>query len=324
MRIAVLMDTLETINPYKDTTFALMLEAQARGFEVMVFEQKDWWVREGEVFARLRLVHLEDRAENFFQVIEEKTLNLKTVSVVLQRKDPPFDLPYIYDSYMLDLLVSAGVRVVNPPDALRRLNEKFAISLVPQCAPETLISKSAEDIRAFVREFGQAVVKPLDGMGGKGVFKLSADDGNFSAILEALNPDGRQTLMVQRFLDKVIEGDKRILLIGGEAVAHGLARLPKQGEFRANLAAGGTGVVKALTEREYWIVEQVKPLIKQHKLHLVGLDVIGGYLTEINVTSPTCLREISRATGENLAGVFWQRLLEDLPAPESIGVDAHR
>lgn len=308
LKIAVLMDDIGSIKPYKDTTFALMLSAQARGHEVMVFEQKDWRVVDGCVEAMVSVVALVDREKDYYEVLERRLIDLSTVDVVLQRKDPPFNLRYIYDTYMLDLLVAKGVRVVNPPQALRNMNEKFAIASVAQCTPETLITKSREDIRAFVARFGQAVVKPLDGMGGSGIFSLVQGDKNLSAILDVMNPDGLQTLMVQRYLDKVVEGDKRILIIDGVPVEYGLARLPAEGEFRANLAAGGRGVVQALTEREYWLCDQVRPLIEAQGLYLVGLDVIGGYVTEINVTSPTCLREIEAFMGEDIAGRFWQGL----------------
>lgn len=309
MKIAVLMDDIDTIKTYKDTTFALMLSAQKRGHEIWIFTQADWQVRDGEPFAHLKQIQVFDKKEDYYQVLKSERLNLSAFDVVLQRKDPPFDLNYIYDSYFLDLLVKKGVRVINPPQALRNVNEKFAITRVPHACPETLITRSVAEIRAFVADFGTAVLKPLDGMGGRGIFRLDKNDNNFSAILEAMNPDGEQTLMVQRYLEKVVDGDKRVLIINGQPVSHGLARLPKDGEFRANLAAGGRGVVQALTEREYWLVEQVKPLIKEENLYLVGLDVIGGYITEINVTSPTCLREIEAHTGQDVAGeMFWAGL----------------
>lgn len=310
--LAVLMDNIDEIKPYKDTTFALMLAAQRRGMQVMIFEQQDWRVRDGEVRAYVRTVELFDRDEEYYRVLNEEEIDLTSADVVLQRKDPPFNLRYIYDSYMLDLLVAQGVTVINPPAALRNINEKFAISQIPQCTPPTLITKSREDILDFLREHKEAVLKPLDGMGGMGIFKLSLGDKNISAILDAMNPDGLETLMVQGFLPQVTEGDKRILIINGEAVDHGLARLPKEGEFRANLAAGGRGVVQPLTEREWWLVEQVKPLIEREGLHLVGLDVIGGHVTEINVTSPTCMREIENATGQDIAGRFWETLAKKI------------
>lgn len=310
--LAVLMDDIDTIKTYKDTTFALMLAAQKRGMSVMIFGQEDWSVRNGAVRAYVRTVELIDRAEDYYRVLNEEEIDLSSVDVVLQRKDPPFNLRFIYDSYMLDLLVQQGVAVINPPSALRNINEKFAIAQVPQCTPPTLITKSREDILDFLREHKEAVLKPLDSMGGSGIFKLTLGDKNTTAILDAMNPDGLETLMVQGFLPQVAEGDKRILIIDGEVVDHGLARMPKDGEFRANLAAGGRGVVQPLTEREYWLVEQVKPLIAREGLHLVGLDVIGGYVTEINVTSPTCMREIEKATGQDIAGRFWETLAAKL------------
>ncbi len=306
--VAVLMDDIDHIRTYKDTTFALMLAAQKRGMQVMIFTQRDWQVRDGSVLSYVRTVELIDREEDYYRVTNEEVLDLANVDVVLMRKDPPFDMRYIYDTYMLDLLSAQGVRVINPPAALRTVNEKFVIARFPQCAPPTLIGKSRREIRAFLREHKEAVLKPLDGMGGQGVFKLSENDKNTSAILDAMNPDGLETLMVQAYLPQIEEGDKRILLINGDVVDHGLVRLPKAGEFRANLAAGGRGVVRVLSEREYWLVEQVKPLLVEQGLSLVGLDVIGGYLTELNVTSPTCLREIENGTGQDIAGRFWDTL----------------
>ncbi|SUO94440.1 glutathione synthase [Suttonella ornithocola] len=310
--VAVLMDDIDEIKPYKDTTFALMLTAQARGMTVKIFNQADWSVRDGMVKAYVRTIECFDREEDYYRICNEEEIDLSTVDVVLQRKDPPFNLRYIYDSYMLDLLVEQGVTVINPPSALRNINEKFAIAQVPECTPPTLITKSREDILDFLRTHKEAVLKPLDGMGGMGIFKLTLGDKNTTAILDAMNPDGNETLMVQGFLPKVTEGDKRILIIDGEAIDHGLARLPKDGEFRANLAAGGRGVVQPLTQREYELVEHVKPIIQREGLFLVGLDVIGGYITEINVTSPTCLREIAAATGQNLAEHFWEKLEKKL------------
>ena len=306
--IAVLMDDIDEVKTYKDTTFALMLAAQALGHRVMIFTQRDWQVRDGEVFAYVQTVELKDDNEDYYRVLNEEMIALGDVDVVLQRKDPPFDLDYIYDSYMLDMIERCGVRVVNPPQALRNINEKFVITRLPQATPPTLITKSRQDIRDFVREFGVAVVKPLDGMGGSGIFRLSQDDTNISAILDTINPQGMTSLMVQQFLPDVSAGDKRILIIDGEPVDHGLARLPAKGEFRANLAAGGRGVVQPLTDRDYWLVEQVKPIIAKQRLHLVGLDVIGGYITEMNVTSPTCMREIANETGQDIATRFWAAL----------------
>lgn len=310
--LAVLMDNINHIKAYKDTTFALMLAAQRRQMQIMIFTQKDWYVRDGKVRAYVQTVRLTDRDEDYYQVLNEEDIDLIHADVILQRKDPPFNLNYIYDSYMLNLLAAQGVMVINPPNALRNINEKFVIAQIPQCTPPTLISKSREDILDFLREHKEIVLKPLDKMGGRGIFKLSLGDKNLHAILDVMNPDEQETLMVQKFLPNISEGDKRILIVNGEAVDHGLVRLPKEGEFRANLAAGGHGIVQALNEREYWLVEQVKPLIKREGLHLVGLDVIGGYITEINVTSPTGLREIENATGQPIADTFWETLAQKM------------
>ena len=309
-KVAVLMDDIDHIKTYKDTTFALMLAAQKRNMDVLIFEQKDWSIKDGDVRAMVRQIELFDRDEDYYRVLNEEEISLFTVDVVLQRKDPPFNLAFIYDSYMLDLLEQNGVIVINPPNALRAVNEKFIISQIPQATPPTLITKSKEEILDFLQIHKEAVLKPLDRMGGGGIFKLSLGDKNLSAILEAMGAGLGETLMVQSYLADVIRGDKRILIINGEPVNHGLARIPKEGEFRANLAAGGHGIVRPLTERDYWLVEQVKPIIEKENLFLVGLDVIGDYITEINITSPTCMREIEKETKQDISGLFWDKLLK--------------
>ena len=309
-KVAVLMDDISKIKTYKDTTFALMLAAQKRGYDLMIFGQEDWSVRDGEVMAYVQTVSLIDREEDYYQVLNEEVINLATVDVVLQRKDPPFNLPFIYDSYMLELLEQQGVKVINPPSALRGLNEKFSISQVPECTPPTLITKSNEDILDFLREYKDIVLKPLDRMGGSGVFKLNLNDPNINSILDTINPENKETLMLQQFLPAISEGDKRILIINGKAVEYGLLRHAKEGEFRANLAAGGFGTVEPLNERDKWLVSKIQPLLKREKLYFVGLDVIGGFITEINITSPTCMREIERAKNIDIAGRFWDGLEE--------------
>lgn len=308
-KVAVLMDDIDHIKTHKDTTFALMLAAQKRNMDVLIFEQKDWSIKDGDVRAMVRQIELFDRDEDYYRVLNEEEISLFTVDVVLQRKDPPFNLAFIYDSYMLDLLEQNGVIVINPPNALRAVNEKFIISQIPQATPPTLITKSKEEILDFLQIHKEAVLKPLDRMGGGGIFKLSLGDKNLSAILEAMGAGLGETLMVQSYLPDVIRGDKRILIINGEPVNHGLARIPKEGEFRANLAAGGHGIVRPLTERDYWLVEQVKPIIEKENLFLVGLDVIGDYITEINITSPTCMREIEKETKQDISGRFWEILI---------------
>ncbi len=300
LSFGVLMDPIELIKPYKDSTFAMMLAAQARGHRLYYFQQRDLFVTAGQAQAIVRQVEVADTEEDYFHLQPEETTPLDSFDVILMRKDPPFDMEYIYTTYMLELAEMRGTLVVNPPTALRQVNEKFFISHFPELAPTTLITRDMERIREFVRNEGQAVVKPLDGMGGTGIFRLSADDQNINAILESLG-NGSNSLMVQSYLDGVTKGDKRILLVKGQAPQHGLVRIPQPGEFRANLATGGTGEVEPLSTQEKALCAAIRPQIEQLGLLFVGLDVIDGYITEINVTSPTCIREIAQATGEDIA-----------------------
>ncbi len=300
LAIGILMDAIKTIKPYKDSTFAMMLAAQARGHRLFYFQQKDLFVTEGRAWVTARQIEVCDRKQDYFQLHPEKTTPLEAFDCILMRKDPPFDMEYIYTTYMLEMAEQQGTLVINPPAALRQVNEKFFIAHFPKLTPKTLITRDMAKIRAFVRSEGEAVIKPLDGMGGIGIFRLAADDSNTNAILEALG-NGRQTLMVQGYLKNITQGDKRILLVDGNAPQYGLARIPRQGEFRANLAAGGKGVVKPLSEQEKALCAAIRPKIEQLGLLFVGLDVIDGHITEINVTSPTCIREIAAATGEDIA-----------------------
>lgn len=301
--LAVLMDPIASIKPAKDTTLALLLAAQARGWTLHYFELKDLYVRDGRVGARTRTLSVFDDPGQWHRFDSEaEDRALADFDAVLMRKDPPFDLEYIYASYWLERASADGVCVVNRPDSLRDCNEKAFLAWFPQCTAPTLVTRDLARIRAFHREQGDIVIKPLDGMGGAGVFRIGADGLNLGAVVETLGDNGARTLMAQRYLPQIEAGDKRILMIDGEPVDHALARIPSQGEVRGNLAAGGRGVVQALSERDRWIAAEVGPELKRRGLLFVGLDVIGDYLTEINVTSPTCLREISRDTGQDLAG----------------------
>ncbi len=300
LSFAILMDPIESINPYKDSTFAIMLAAQARGHQLYYFQQRDVFVTDGRAQVAARRVEVADKKEDYFLLQSEKITPLDAFDVILMRKDPPFDMEYIYTTYMLEMAELRGTLVVNPPAALRQVNEKFFISHFPELAPTTLITRDLGKIRDFVRREGQAVVKPLDGMGGTGIFRLAMDDHNINAILEALG-NGKSSLMVQSYVEGVTRGDKRILLVAGEAPQYGLTRIPRQGEFRANLAVGGRGIVEPLSEKEKDICAAIRPQIDRLGLLFVGLDVIDGYITEINVTSPTCIREIAQATGEDIA-----------------------
>lgn len=294
------MDAIDTIKPYKDSTFAMMLAAQARGHELFYFQQADLFVESGIAHVTAQAVQVTDNTNDYYQLGEKKTDVLADFDAILMRKDPPFDMEYVYSTYLLEMAEKQGTLIVNPPNALRAVNEKFYINYFPELTPKTLVSRDMDKIRGFIETEGKAVVKPMDGMGGTGIFKVSRDDANTNAILESLG-NGAETIMVQAYLDKVTDGDKRILLVDGEPAKYGLARIPQGKEFRANLAAGGRGEVQALTEREFELCEQIKPAIKALGLLFVGLDVIGGYITEINVTSPTCIREIEAETDERIA-----------------------
>lgn len=304
LRIAFLMDPIESITPYKDSTLAMMLAAQrkdwGRPLELYVLQQADLMVRDGKVAMRLRKVKVADDNQQWFEWLEESRVEAADfVDVLFMRKDPPFDIEYVTSTWLLELAEQQGVLVVNKPQALRDCNEKAFIAQFPQCCTDTLISRDAKDLRAFVAEIGDVILKPLDGMGGAGIFRVTDNDPNLSVVLETLLHGGT-TVMAQRFLPAIKDGDKRILMVDGEPVPYTLARIPADGETRGNLAAGGRGVAQTLTEKDRWIAEQVAPALKARGLLLVGLDVIGDCLTEINVTSPTCMREIDAQFGTDI------------------------
>ncbi|MBS9778061.1 MAG: glutathione synthase [Gammaproteobacteria bacterium] len=300
LKIGVLMDAIETIKPYKDSTFAMMLAAQARGHDLYYFQQQDLVVDNGVAYTSAQKISVTDTSEHFYNVGIAEKITLDSFDAILMRKDPPFDMEFVYTTYILEMAEKKGTLIVNPPNALRAVNEKFYINYFPELTPKTLVTRNIDSIKNFIEKEGKAVVKPMDGMGGSGIFKVSKDDSNTNTILEALG-NGKQTIMVQAYIDKVIDGDKRILLVDGEPAQYGLARIPQGKEFRANLAAGGIGQVQALTRQELELCKKIKPTIKELGLLFVGLDVIGGHITEINVTSPTCIREIEAETDERIA-----------------------
>lgn len=298
-------DPLISFKIHKDSTFAMMAEAAQRGHALWACEPGDLaWSQDGGVVARCYPVALTGDAAPWFVegAISERAL--RAFDAVLMRKDPPFDAAYLHCTYLLELAERAGARVFNRPQALRDFNEKLAIARFPEFTAPTLVSADQARLRQFHAEQGDIVVKPLDAMGGASVFRLRADDVNVSAILETITAYGTQTVMAQRYLPEIVEGDKRILLIDGEAVPYCLARIPAAGETRGNLAAGGTGVARPLTEHDWLIARTLGPQLKAEGLLLVGLDVIGACLTEVNVTSPTCFREITAQTGFNVAAMF--------------------
>jgi glutathione synthase len=299
--LGVVMDPIGSIKPYKDTTLALLLAAQARGWTLLYMELPDLWLRDGAAYGRARPLKVFDSADKWFELGAPQVLPLGDFDAILMRKDPPFDMTYIAATYVLQRAEDSGALVVNRPAALRDANEKAFISWFPQCCAPTLITSSIAELRAFHADQSDIVVKPLDGMGGMSIFRVQAGDPNASVIFETLTDLGRKYCMAQRYLPAIVEGDKRILMIDGEPVQHCLARIPQPGETRGNLAAGGRGETRELTERDRWIAAQVGPKLREMGLWFVGLDVIGDSLTEINVTSPTCAREITRDSGVDIA-----------------------
>ena len=268
-------------------------------------EQDDLFLRDGQAYGRHRALKLFDNASHWFEWGEENTEPLSALDVILMRKDPPFDMEYVYTTYLLERAEGAGVQVVNKPRSLRDANEKLFTAWFPQCTPPTLVTRSTERIRGFLAEHGDIIIKPLGGMGGESVFRLRRGDPNTNVALETLTADETRFAMAQRFIPEIVQGDKRILLVDGEPVPYALARIPAEGETRGNLAAGGTGVGVPLSERDRWICAQVGPVLREKGLLFVGLDVIGDYLTEINVTSPTCIRELDRLYGLHIsAGIM--------------------
>lgn len=298
------MDPIATIQIEKDTTFAMLLAAQARGWNIHYMEQGDLYLRDGRAYARMRALRVADKARHWFDFGAETTQPLAALDVILMRKDPPFDMEYVYTTYLLERAEAEGAWVVNKPRALRDCNEKLFTSWFPQCTPPTLVTRDARQLRDFLHEHGDIILKPLGTMGGSSVFRVRAEDPNINVIVETMAGEGKRFVMAQRYIPEVSEGDKRILLINGEPVPYALARIPAPGETRANLAAGGKGVGAPLTARDRWICEQVGPALRERGLLFAGLDVIGDYLTEINVTSPTCARELDALYGLNIAEQF--------------------
>lgn len=308
IQIGVVMDPVATITPYKDTTLAMLLEAQKRDWTIHYMELTDLFITDGVPCAWSRPLKVRDDNKDWFELGEGELIALDGLDIILMRKDPPVDDAYIYATLVLTLADSQGVLVANQPDALRNWNEKLAITRYPHCTPPTLVDQNMGRLNEFIATHDKVVLKPLDGMGGKSVFVTHIDDPNRNVILETMTAHGQQMIMAQTYIPEIKEGDKRILMIGGRPAAYALARIPQRGESRANLAAGGKGVAVELTDRDRWICEQVSDDLLDAGLHFVGLDVIGDYLTEINVTSPTCVRELDAAHDLNIAGQFFDYL----------------
>ncbi|HEX7634750.1 MAG TPA: glutathione synthase [Noviherbaspirillum sp.] len=304
MKFAFLADPLDHFKIYKDTTYAMMAEAARRGHAVYAFEQRDMAFNAGKVVAEAARIMITGDAKDWYRADAAQPVQLNEFDAVIMRKDPPFDMEYIYGTYLLELAEQQGARIFNRPQAIRSHNEKMAIAEFSQFTAPTLVTSDAARVRAFHMEHKDIILKPLDGMGGIGIFRVKEDGLNLGAIIETLTANGARTIMVQRFIPEIAQGDKRVLLIGGDVVPYCLARIPQGGEVRGNLAVGGRGVAQPISTRDKEIGETLAPILLKRGLLLVGLDVIGDYLTEINVTSPTCFQEVTQQTGFDVAAMF--------------------
>ncbi len=307
-KLGIVMDPIEAIKPWKDTTLAMMLAARERGWLIHYFTLDDILLDNGVATGRYRIIEPRDDKERWFEFTDAGSCRLDELDVILMRKDPPFDLEYIYCTYMLEQAEENGVLVVNRPASLRDCNEKLYTRYFPQCCVDNLVSRNPEDLKAFIEQHRDVILKPLDGMGGQSIFRVQAGDLNTNAIIEAVSKYGRSQTMAQRYIPEIRDGDKRILLIDGRPIPYALARLPAAGENRGNIAAGASTRGQPLSERDRWLCEQIGPDLRARGLLFVGIDVIGDYVTEINVTSPTGVRELDREFGINISADLFECL----------------
>ncbi|UZD57796.1 glutathione synthase [Shewanella algae] len=312
IKLGIVMDPIKDINIKKDSSFAMLLAAQSRGYELFYMEMQDLALLQGEAWAKMRPLKVQEDPTDWYQLGEATDTPLKELDVILMRKDPPFDTEYIYATYMLERAEEAGVLIVNKPQSLRDANEKLFTAWFSQFTPTTLVSRDPQRLRAFHAQHGDVILKPLDGMGGTSIFRVKQDDPNLGVIIETLTDYGQNYAMAQVFIPEITKGDKRILVIDGEPVPYCLARIPKKGETRGNLAAGGSGVAQPLSESDWAIARALGPELKKRGLIFVGLDVIGDKLTEINVTSPTCIKEVEAAFDVNITGMLMNAIEQRL------------
>lgn len=301
-KLGIVMDSIQSIKAYKDSSLAMLLAAQARDFELFYMQQGDLFLRDGIAYAHMQALTVKDDNDDWFSLGATQTTVLHELHTILMRKDPPLDMEFIYTTYLLEYAEKRGTLIVNRPSSLRDVNEKLYTAWFPQCAPPTLVTRNKDLIKEFLNEHQKIILKPLDGMGGEQIFCCEQGDLNTNVIIETLTQHGQRQTMVQRFIPEISAGDKRILMIDGYPVPYALARIPAAGEARANIAVGGHGVGIKLSTRDHWICEQVGPMLREKGLLFVGLDVIGDYLTEINVTSPTCIRELDKQYDLDIAG----------------------
>ena len=307
------MDPIEAIKPWKDSSLAMMLEAQARGWQIFYFQLGDIFLDNGIAMGQFKTLTLYDDNEHWFVYGDAGRCRLSELDAILMRKDPPFDLEYIYCTYILEQAEESGVLVVNKPASLRDCNEKLFTRVFPQCSVDTLVSRNPEILRGFIEQYQDIIIKPLDGMGGQSIFRVRAGDPNTNAIIEAVSKHGQSQTMVQRYIPEIRDGDKRILLVDGVAIPYALARLPAAGENRGNIAAGASTRGQPLSERDQWLCEQIGAELRRRGLLFVGIDVIGDYITEINVTSPTCIRELDSEFNINISADLFECIEQHLP-----------
>ncbi|MFM8342812.1 MAG: glutathione synthase [Methylomonas sp.] len=314
IKLGMVMDPISQINIKKDTSFAMLLEAQARGWELHYIELDDLFLSNGQAYARTRSLEVQRDVNQWHRFTGEQQIALSELDTIIMRKDPPFNQEYIYATYILEQAEREGVYVVNKPQSLRDANEKMFTAWFPQCCTDTLVARNPQKIRDFLQQHQEIILKPLDGMGGASIFLVRENDPNLSVILETMTEHGQRFIMAQKYLPAIKDGDKRILMVNGEPVPYCLARIPSSGESRGNLAAGGRGEGRPLSDRDRWIAEQVGPTLKAKGLVFVGIDVIGDYLTEVNVTSPTCVQELDKQFGLNISAQLLDHIETHLKA----------
>ena len=304
IKLGIVMDPIGSIKVHKDSSLAMLLAALKRDWELYYMEQSDLFLEGSRCHAQLTRLDVRDDENDWYTLSDKRTVPLDELDVILMRKDPPVDMEFIYTTFLLQRAAAHGVLVVNNPGAIRNASEKLYTAWFSQCSPPTRVSREIKRLKEFLDEHGDIIVKPLDGMGGASVFRIQMNDPNLNVILETITANGTKSTMAQRYIPEISAGDKRILMINGEPFPHALARIPTSGETRGNLAAGGRGEGVDLSKRDLWICEQLGPALREQGLMFVGLDVIGDYLTEINVTSPTCIRELDSIYNADIAGQF--------------------
>lgn len=312
IKLGVVMDPITTVKIAKDSSMAMMLEAQKRGYELHYMEMDDLYLTQGEARATTKTLTVFDDANKWYEFHNEQDIALKELDAVIMRKDPPFDTEYIYATYILERAEIEGTLIVNKPQSLRDCNEKLFTAWFPELTAATLVTRKSQQIRDFHEQYQDVIVKPLDGMGGSSIFRMKSDEANVGVIIETLTAHGSQYAMIQEYMPEIVDGDKRILIVNGEPMPYCLARIPAQGETRGNLAAGGRGEARPLSASDRLIAETIAPELKKRGLYFVGLDVIGDKVTEINVTSPTCIREIEAAYPINISGKLMDAIEENI------------